>query len=442
MVSCKESVDPVIPEPVKPKKELEINANIAIRWADLAITTLKESPDNSPTYASRSLGYIGLTMYESVAKGSIIYQSVTEGLNGLGKTPTPDSTEVLDWEVALNAGQYEIIRLLYPHALFDVSYQWKTLYEEVLANKMADSVAQETIDTSDLYGKLIARQIFEWSKLDKGHEGYKITFDRAYNYPRGFGFWSPPSFGQSSIAAPMHPYWGENRTFVKANSERGIPKFVLYNTDTSGTYFKEMKQVYDINKNLSQEQKETALWWGDDPSVSASPPGHSYYLAKLLVEEKQTNLFEAASVFVKVGMSVADAFINVWKCKYTYHSERPTIFVNRNIDNNYSQFWPEPPFPGFTSGHSTQAAAAATALISVFGDDNTITDNFHTGRPTDAIRKVDFKPRTFNTIWAFAEECGWSRILGGIHMSQDNLRGLEEGKHIGENINMLPWKIQ
>ncbi|MFT7249131.1 MAG: hypothetical protein ACI97P_001911, partial [Arcticibacterium sp.] len=63
-------------------------------------------------------------------------------------------------------------------------------------------------------------------------------------------------------------------------------------------------------------------------------------------------------------------------------------------------------------------------------------------RATDVLRNVDYKPRTFNTIWAFAEECGWSRILGGIHMSQDNLRGLEEGKHIGENINMLPWKIQ
>ncbi|MFT6880634.1 MAG: hypothetical protein ACJARG_001567 [Arcticibacterium sp.] len=442
LVGCKDSDDAVIPEPLEPKKKLLIKPDLAIKWADLAITTLKESPENSPTYASRSLGYIGLTMYESIAKGSFVYQSITEGLNGLGKTPSPDSSQSLDWELALNAGQFEIIKLLYPHALLEVSNRWQTLYKEILAKKTADSVAQETIEISDLYGKLIARQIFEWSKLDKGHEGYKITFDRAYNYPRGFGYWSPPSFGQSSIAAPMHPYWGENRTFIKTNSERGIPAFVLYSTNTSGSYFKEMKQVYDINNNLSQEQKEIALWWGDDPTESASPPGHSYYLAKLLVEEKQTNLFEAASVFAKVGMSVADAFINVWKCKYTYHSERPTIFINRNIDNNYSQFWPEPPFPGFTSGHSTQAAAAATVLIGVFGDDNTITDNFHSSRATDVLRNVDYKPRTFNTIWAFAEECGWSRILGGIHMSQDNLRGLEEGKHIGENINMLPWKIQ
>ena len=439
LVGCKEPAEPVIPEP---PQELVISPEVSIKWADLAISTLKESPENSPTYASRALGYIGLTMYESVAKGSIIYQSITNGLNGLGQTPQPDSLEQMDWEVALNAGQKEIISLLYPHAMSDVSDQWQTLYEEILASKIADSVTQEVISNSDLYGKLIARQIFEWSKLDKGHEGYKITFDRDYTYPRGLGFWSPPSFGQSSVAAPMHPYWGENRTFIKANEEREIPEFITYNADTSGAYFKEMKQVYDINKNLTQEQKETALWWGDDPSGSASPPGHSYYLAKLLVEEKQTNLFEAASVFAKVGMSVADAFINVWKCKYSYHSERPTIFINRNIDNRYFQFWPEPPFPGFTSGHSTQAAAAATAMISVFGDDNTITDHFHTGRPADPIRKVEFKSRTFNTIWATAEECGWSRILGGIHMSQDNIIGLEEGKHIGENINMLPWKIQ
>ncbi|MFT6512474.1 MAG: hypothetical protein ACJAX1_001044, partial [Neolewinella sp.] len=33
-------------------------------WADMTLKLSKETPGNSPTYASRCLGYIGLTMYE------------------------------------------------------------------------------------------------------------------------------------------------------------------------------------------------------------------------------------------------------------------------------------------------------------------------------------------------------------------------------------------
>jgi hypothetical protein len=79
-------------------------------------------------------------------------------------------------------------------------------------------VSEKIIKTSDLYGKLVARQLFEWSKIDKGHEGYKITFDRAYPYSRSTTNWLPPVIGQSSVQAPMHPYWGQNRTFSLANS--------------------------------------------------------------------------------------------------------------------------------------------------------------------------------------------------------------------------------
>ena len=66
-------------------------------------------------------------------------------------------------------------------------------------------------------------------------------------------------------------------------------------------------------------------------------------------------------------------------------------------------------------------------------------DEFHTGRSADNVRKVEFKTRAFNSIWEMAEERGWSRILGGIHMPQDNIVGLAEGKKIGENINALGW---
>lgn len=441
VLSCKEeSQEEIIPEPEPEPVELSISPETALRWSDLALQVIKGSPDNSPTYASRCLGYFGLTMYESTVKGSIIFKSITPDLNGLGSTPDPEDGQEMNWEIALNAGQKEIIHALYPHAPVAMNVKIDSLYDLIIDEKLKDSVSQNIIDASDLYGKLVARQIFEWSKLDNGHEGFLRTFDFDYDYPTGRTYWSPPVNGQSSIAAPMHPYWGQNRTFSKANAEMEVPTFMESDNDPESQYYQDMMLVYEKNISLTQEEKEIALWWGDDPAVSSSPPGHSYYLTAGLVKGKQNNLFEATSAFAKVGMSTADAFINVWKCKYFYHAERPKNFISRNIDGRFVQFWPEPPFPAFTSGHSSQIAAAATAMIDVFGNENQITDEFHTGRPWDSIRRVEFKTRTFDTIWELAEECGYSRILGGIHTPQDNVVGLEEGKKIAENIISFNWK--
>jgi hypothetical protein len=38
-----------------------------------------------------------------------------------------------------------------------------------------------------------------------------------------------------------------------------------------------------------------------------------------------------------------------------------------------------------------------------------------------------------------AEECAYSRLLGGIHTRQDNEKGAEQGTVIGENVVALQW---
>ena len=139
-------------------------------------------------------------------------------------------------------------------------------------------------------------------------------------------------------------------------------------------------------------------------------------------------------------MAVADAFISCWRCKYTYHSQRPFPYIDKFIDTNYVQFWPEPPFPAFSSGHSTQAAAMATVLTAMFGDNFSLTDNTNEFRVKDVVRNIDFKPRTYGSFWQTAEECGYSRLQGGIHTRQDNVQGQAMGKLIGQNVNALSWR--
>lgn len=218
-----------------------------------------------------------------------------------------------------------------------------------------------------------------------------------------------------------------------------MPAILPYSKDQTSDYYKVYKAVYEKNKTLTQEEKEIAAWWADDPTQTFSPPGHSYNLASLVIKKAHPPLVKAAETYARVGMATADAFICCWKAKFQYFNERPSTYVAANIDPTWIPYWPEPPFPAFPSGHSTQSAATATVLADLYGDNFSFTDNTNDGLLLPPFDQP-LKPRSFTSFWATAEEAAYSRILGGIHTQQDNEVGLGEGKKIGQNINALGWK--
>ncbi|MEK9613486.1 MAG: hypothetical protein VW080_06130, partial [Flavobacteriaceae bacterium] len=62
---------------------------VAAKWADMTLFVTQHTPANSPTFASRCLGYLGLAQYESVVHGYREYQSLAGQLNGLNELPLP-----------------------------------------------------------------------------------------------------------------------------------------------------------------------------------------------------------------------------------------------------------------------------------------------------------------------------------------------------------------
>src|SRR6185369_11656049 len=88
-------------------------ADIAVQWSDMTLYTIRFSSFNSPTYASRTLGYIGLTMYECLVHGDSSYRSLGGQLNGL-TLPTPSNAEDYQWVLAMNAGMDAVIKLFFP----------------------------------------------------------------------------------------------------------------------------------------------------------------------------------------------------------------------------------------------------------------------------------------------------------------------------------------
>jgi len=431
LCQCKE-------EPISQVTEQEV----ATKWAELSLDITKNTPANSPTFASRCLGYIGLTMYESIVPGYKEYHSLAGQLNQLEELPKPEEDKSYNWPLSLNAGQAAILRSLYIQTADSNKVKIDSL-EHLIFRSLSHQIPDKAIiEASVDFGKEIASSIFEWSKTDGGHRGYLKNFDKTLVHPKFPGSWKPPLYAQSFSHHPLHPYWGKNRTFLNINQNLPDPKIISYDTSRTSANYQQFLAVYEKDKQLTQAEKEAALWWGDDPADTFTPPGHSYYIATKVIKAKQPPLIKCAETYAQVGMAVADAFINCWKWKYQFFSERPNTFIPTFIDEEWESFWPDPPFPSFPSGHAIQAAAAATVLIDLYGPNFTFVDDAHVGRERDELREVDFVARPFNSFWEVAEETANSRFYGGIHTAQDNVVGLEEGAKIATNVNQLNWRTE
>lgn len=422
------------------KKPLPQDFELTTAWANMALDITKNTPANSPTFASRCFGYIGLTMYETVVYADSSYQSVAPQLNGLGALPAPEKNAAYNWQVALNAGQAEIIRSLYIQTTDDNKRKIDSLeqhFREIYASQVQnDSVIARSV----AYGKQIAQRIFEWSKTDGGHRGYLANFDKTFVFAERPGCWRPPLYAQSFSHYPLHPHWGNNRTFLPADSAMTPPEFIAYDTTPGSPYYNQFKRVYEKRKVLSQQEKEAAIWWSDDVDVTFTPPGHTYYMAVIAVKKARPGLLVCAQTFAQVGMAVADAYRNCWKWKYIFYTERPNTFVQQHIDQRWESFWPDPPFPAFPSGHAINGGAAATVLTGLYGDHFAFIDSAHYGRPKDEIRNTNFVCRHFNSFWQAAREIADSRFYGGIHTPQDNQKGLEKGAEVARNVMSLKWR--
>jgi hypothetical protein len=409
------------------------SSEVPTKWAQLQLKLTKTTAGFSPPVAARAYGYAGLTLYES--PGITNAKSLAGQLQALVSLPQPEAGQVHNWALSANAAQASLIRSFYPKTS-EANKATIDSLEKALLAQFQDSDAASNQRSID-FGKKIAEAIFTYSTSDGGHEGYARNFPASYVVSTGAGLWQATENGQK---IPMQPYWGQNRTFVKNNNGLAMPKPIPYSTDVKSPFFSQYLDVYAKSKNLTQVEKEIAVWWADNPGDTFTPPGHSYNIARIAVLKTKADLAKAAETFARTGIAVSDAFVLCWRCKYTFNNMRPYTYVRLAIDPSWIPFWPAPPFPGFPSGHATQSASAATVLTALYGDNFDFTDDSHTGRPKDTSRNVEFKSRTFKSFADAARESADSRFFGNIHTKQDNETGLTEGIKIGSNVNALAWK--
>ena len=146
-------------------------------------------------------------------------------------------------------------------------------------------------------------------------------------------------------------------------------------------------------------------FWGGTPGTN-TPSG--IWQDVLWSEVRDDSLARSDQEYAHIqsilAQTIADAFIETWKVKYTYWTARPDM-----IDPTIRTAMKDPRFPGYVSGHSTISAAAAMVLLALVPSRGPVW-------MADAIEARD------------------SRLVAGIHLDVDNLEGFTLGTTIGKLI--------
>lgn len=154
-----------------------------------------------------------------------------------------------------------------------------------------------------------------------------------------------------------------------------------------------------------------------------------------MARDRKLDLFESARLFALLNAAMADAAVCCWECKFKYALWRPVHAIREadrdgnpatDPDADWEPLLPTPPFPAYTSGHSSFSGAAEAVLTGFFGTDAVPFASAADGRP-DATR-------SFGGFREAAEEAGKSRIYGGIHYEFDNSAGLASGRAVGRHV--------
>jgi hypothetical protein len=233
----------------------------------------------------------------------------------------------------------------------------------------------------------------------------------------------------------------------------------------SQSYESQARNLLALSAGLTDEQKMVAEYWADGPH-SELPPGHwdlfGQFVSRRDHHGTQKHGVDAdVRLFFALTNAVFDASICCWDNKRAFDSVRPITAIRYLFKGQQIRAWggpyrgtrpmdgaewlpyqastfPTPPFPEYSSGHSTFSAAGAEILRLFTGSDRfgasvafpAGSSKFEAG----AVPASDVTLR-WATFSDAANQAGISRRYGGIHFEQGDLDGRAAGRHVAQ----LAW---
>jgi len=379
----------------------------------------------TPPVASRIYVYSSIAAYEAIRHAQKGAPSIAAKLNGFDKMPEPDASKKYDFDLAASVAFFKVARNV---KVFSVDSL--TSYENSVHKNFKQHLDEATYKASVAFGDTIASVVLKRAKTD----GYAASRGKAKflgsNEP---GKWrpTPPDYLDG-----VEWCWNTMKTMVLDSASQFKPSLPPAYNATKGSAFHTMvKEVYDINKNLTDEQKLIAKYWDDNPFViehsghmtfgnkKITPGGHWMGIAAQIIKQEKADHVKAAQTFALTSIALYDGFISCWDEKYRSSYVRPVTVIKDMIDKDWMPFLQTPPFPEYTSGHSTITASAATVLTKLYRDNLAFEDS-------SDYKYIGLK-RKFTSLSAAAAECSMSRVYGGIHYVISVNTGAAMGKQVG-----------
>jgi hypothetical protein len=300
-------------------------------------------------------------------------------------------------------------------------------FDNLLAQSLEGVADVEVMNESIALGRHVGSAVADW-RYDDGSDR-----ESQFTPGREPGDWNPtpPAF-----ARPLAPHWPRVNGFVlKRGSQFRADGPPALNSDAYTTAYDEVRRLgRRTSSTRTREQTEIAHFWADGEGT-VTPPGHWNRIAQSISRQRSLTLAENARLFAVLNVAMADVGIACWDCKYYFNFWRPVQAIpeadrdgnsNTVADRDWEPLLPTPPFPAYTSGHSSFSGAAATAIATALGTDDVQFETTSEGLPGVT--------RRYRSLWAAAEEAGMSRIYGGIHWQFDNTDGLAGGRKVARNV--------
>ncbi|MBC7903286.1 MAG: vanadium-dependent haloperoxidase [Gemmatimonadaceae bacterium] len=380
-----------------------------------------------PMIASRNYAYANIAAYECIAAGDSSYNSLSGQIKHLPAMPKPVAGSQIDFQLAALLSFTRVGNAVtFPEGSLMAYYD--ELKQKVLDAGMPEEILASTVAFSDT----IVSSIMAWSKKDN----YAQTRSASkFTVRDEDGRWvpTPPMYGSA-----VEPHWMEVRPFVLDSPSQCKPVRppVFDVANKKSAFHVNMTAIKNIGDSLTEEQKDIADFWDDNPfklNVSGhvqfatkkfSPAGHWMNIVGIAAKEAKADFNTTVAAYAQTSIALFDGFISCWDEKFRSNYIRPETAINKYIDQNWQPYIQTPPFPSYTSGHSTISAAAAETMTNFFGDKLSFTD-------TSSL-EFGLKSRKLNSFREAAKEAGMSRLYGGIHYSFDNEAGAISGTNVGK----------
>jgi len=325
------------------------------------------------------------------------------------------------------------------------------------------------VETFNTYDAVAANQVPNpgFAEVHPLVENGQVTLTQNYQSLTQHGIFPPDADGGEQF--PLTAHWGVVQCFSLEDAS-ALRTSVFGPYDSRGNlndkWVDEAREVVDLalkqqDTNCPKCRAESEYWeLGDE---FAYPPGWWIERATDIARDENMDIQESLQLILGVSMTVFDAGVAAWGMKYAEDTVRPVTAINelfmgsevsdwrgnRTATIDDKDLWRPyqlrrnivPPFPDVPSGHSAFSTSASVVLrnlleTNVF-DYNTepfisrfdLVDGFD-GNPENGNEPTVL---TWETLSQAADAAGFSRLLGGIHMMQGNMIGLEMGARVGHS---------